>query len=83
MSTIPINIILDEKNIGSKKILLDKSLKEFREILGSKITLDDYFLYNEGKIEVNDEEDYTIQDCIKDFKIYLKSEPKKCHKSRK
>lgn len=70
-----IQILIDEKNIV-KKISLEMNLKQLRNLLGNNINEDINFFMDKGLIELNDEEDYQVNEILQDSKLILKSQQK-------
>lgn len=73
MSKVAITIKLNNDFICTKKFLLDEKLSSIREKLKTKIGNSQFLNKGEGPIELDDEDDFTLTEVIKDNILLLKS----------
>ncbi len=81
MPKIKINFVVDDNPLYSKKLENSEKLSELR----SKLNIPDelIFLTNDGfDIQKGDEEEYTVEDSLKDNKIILKKKVKEEEKEK-
>ena len=70
-----IQVFINDKDIGLKNIIPKQNLKEARDILKNEINQNFIFLDSDGNdIDIQDENDYPVEDVLKNNAIYIKCE---------